>query len=73
MPGMGGREVAEVLRRRQPGLPVLYVSGHAQDFILNHGVSEAGVDFLPKPFTASALLARVRDVLDAAPKRSCAT
>jgi len=57
--------VADELRRRRPDLRVLYVSGHAEEAIVKRGVLEPGIEFLPKPFTASSLLARVRAVLDA--------
>jgi two-component system cell cycle sensor histidine kinase/response regulator CckA len=65
MPGLDGRAVADELRRHRPGLRVLYVSGHAEEAIVRRGVLEPGIEFLPKPFTASSLLARVRAVLDA--------
>ncbi len=65
MPGLDGRAVADELRRRRPGLRVLYVSGHAEEVIANRGVLEPGTEFLPKPFTEASLLARVRAVLDA--------
>jgi PAS domain S-box-containing protein len=65
MPGASGREVAEELGRRRPGLRVLYVSGYTQDAIAQRGVLDSGIEFLPKPFTASQLLERVRAVLDA--------
>jgi PAS domain S-box-containing protein len=65
MPGLNGREVAEELRRRRPGLPVLYVSGYAADtFDGASGDDSSG--FLAKPFTAPTLLGRVREVLDRA-------
>ncbi len=64
MPGLDGRAVANELRRHHPDLRVLYVSGHAQDVIAKRGVLEPGIELLPKPFTASSLLARVRAVLD---------
>jgi PAS domain S-box-containing protein len=67
MQGLDGRALADELRRRHPELRVLYVSGHAEDAILERGVLEPGVAFLPKPFTASSLLARVRAVLDRPP------
>jgi len=64
MPDMSGREVAETLQRRLPGLRFLYVSGYTQDTIVHHGVLDSGIEFLSKPFTPSALLSRVRELLD---------
>jgi two-component system, cell cycle sensor histidine kinase and response regulator CckA len=65
MPGLDGRALADELRRRNPGVRVLYVSGYTQDVISHHGVLDSGVELLPKPFTSGALLAKVRAVLDA--------
>ncbi len=65
MPGGYGPAVAESLRRLQPALRVLYVSGYTQDAIAERGVLADGIEFLNKPFTPSALLSRVRTVLDA--------
>ncbi len=65
MPGMDGRTLADELRRRRTGLRVLFVSGYSQDVISHRGVLDAGVELLPKPFTAGALLERVRALLDA--------
>ncbi|HEX7624013.1 MAG TPA: ATP-binding protein, partial [Anaeromyxobacteraceae bacterium] len=65
MPGLDGRALADELRRRDPGVRVLYLSGYTQDVISHHGVLDTGVELLPKPFTAVALLAKVRAVLDA--------
>ena len=64
MPGLGGPGLADELRRRDPDLRVLYVSGHGEEAIVRHGVLDPGVSLLPKPFTAPSLLARVREVLD---------
>ena len=66
MPHMSGRELAERLRARRVGLRVLYVSGYTDDAILRHGVREAGVVLLQKPFTPDALARMVREVLDRA-------
>jgi PAS domain S-box-containing protein len=67
MPQMGGRELADRLQAGRQETKVLYVSGYTDDAILHQGVSETGTAFLPKPFTASALAHKVREVLDAAP------
>jgi FixJ family two-component response regulator len=66
---VGGREVAERLAGRLPGLKVLFMSGHADDAVLRHGVESGRVPFLRKPFTPAALVSKVREVLDGAPAR----
>jgi PAS domain S-box-containing protein len=63
MPGLGGRDLAQQLRKVRPGLKVLFISGYAENILSRDGVLEAGTELLLKPFTAAALLARVRAVL----------
>jgi len=65
MPGASGRELADELVERWPGLLVLYVSGYTEDTVLRHGVERDGVPFLVKPFTPSQLCAKVADLLAA--------
>ena len=66
MPRMGGRRLAERMTQKQPGLNVLFLSGYTDDAVVRHGVREAEVAFLQKPFTPCALALKVRDVLDRA-------
>ncbi len=64
MPGMDGRKLAEQLAQTRPRMKVLFMSGYTGDTIVRHGVLDAQVPFLNKPFTAAALLRKVREVLD---------
>jgi signal transduction histidine kinase/CheY-like chemotaxis protein len=63
MPGMSGRELAEVAAKRQPGLPALFLSGYTPDEVLRQGIEAAAAHFLQKPFSPGSLLTKVREVL----------
>jgi len=52
MPGLNGRQLVTAARERLPALKVLYTTGYARNAIVHHGLLDAGVDLLPKPFTA---------------------
>jgi signal transduction histidine kinase/CheY-like chemotaxis protein len=65
MPGSDGRTFVEELRRARPGIAVLYMSGYSDDIIARHGVLEAGIDLLSKPFSPEALATRVKEALEA--------
>jgi CheY-like chemotaxis protein len=62
LPATDGVEVAEAARRFRPGLKVLYVSGYTEHAVLRRNPVDS-VPFLQKPFTKSALIAKVREVL----------
>jgi CheY-like chemotaxis protein len=63
MPGMNGRELATRAVELLPKLKVLYISGYTADAIGRQGVLDPGVAYLPKPFTATQLSAKIREVL----------
>ena len=63
MPGMTGKELADTLRPRRPGMRVLYMSGYAESAIMHDGVLDADVEYLSKPFTPEGLALRVQEVL----------
>ena len=64
MPELGGRELALRLKAAHRELKVLFMSGYADDTIVQQGVLEAGAAYLQKPFTPDALASKVREVLD---------
>jgi PAS domain S-box-containing protein len=63
MPGMQGREVADRIRKLQPCMAVLFMSGYTQGLLSTQGVLESGVDLIEKPFAESSLLQRIRALL----------
>lgn len=65
MPGMNGRQLAELLLARRPLLRVLFMSGYAEDVLATNVGLVPGAAFLGKPFKPKALVSKVREVLDA--------
>lgn len=63
MPGMNGREVAARITARDPRVKGLFTSGYTADVVAHHGVIDAGVQLLEKPFSLDRLAAAVRAVL----------
>ncbi len=64
MPGRNGKEVFDELARINPAVKALFVSGYTGDIVIDKGISKENVDFLQKPLSVSALLTKVREVLD---------
>ncbi|MCC7110861.1 MAG: response regulator, partial [Deltaproteobacteria bacterium] len=64
MPGMSGRALADALHALARTLPVLFMSGYAEDAVLREGPQAARERFLAKPFTPDRLAAAVRALLD---------
>jgi signal transduction histidine kinase len=63
MPGMGGGELSRRLRRDQPGIRVLHVSGYTAGALRHGEAMEDGAAFMQKPFSPRALIARLTEVL----------
>ena len=64
MPGEGGRELAARLAAVRPEARTLFMSGHTDATIVDHGILEPGIHYLQKPFTPAVLARRLREVLD---------
>ena len=66
MPGaMNGRQLANELEKRKPGLKVLFTSGYTENAIIHHGRLDSGVLLLAKPYRKSDLAAMIRKALAA--------
>ncbi len=57
--GLNGRQVADAAREIRPGLRVLFITGYAENAVLNHGHIEPGMEVLTKPFAVEELRRRV--------------
>ena len=60
MPGMSGRELAELLTVARPTTRVLFMSGYTEEAIVHHGVLGGEAEFIGKPFTPQELAQKVR-------------
>lgn len=69
MPGLPGRELAQRLTARHPGLRVLFMSGYTDQVVVEQGMIEARAPFLQKPFSPEALRRKLREVLDPSPSQ----
>ncbi len=66
MPGpMNGRQLADELARRKPGLKVLFTSGYTENAIIHHGRLDPGFLLLAKPYRKSELARMIRQALGA--------
>jgi PAS domain S-box-containing protein len=63
MPRMSGREFADQLLRMRPNTKLLYVSGYADDVVLQNGISMQGMMYLQKPYSLKQLASKVQTLI----------
>jgi two-component system, cell cycle sensor histidine kinase and response regulator CckA len=63
MPEMSGRQLVDRVRTLRPDVKVIYMSGYTDEAVVRHGVLEAGVNYIQKPFSPDELGRMVRLVL----------
>jgi len=63
LPGVNGRDLAELMRERRPALKVLFITGYASKAAVRGEFLASGMDMLAKPFTIDALAHKVREML----------
>jgi DNA-binding NtrC family response regulator len=63
MPGMSGFDLFHLLVERRPSLRVLFISGYTDYALFDPTIADRGAAFLEKPFSAEALLAKLKEVL----------
>jgi DNA-binding response OmpR family regulator len=62
--GVSGRQLAEEARRRRPDLAVLFTTGYTRNAIIHQGRLDPGIELIVKPFTHTALLAKIQHLLE---------
>nr|WP_238340210.1 ATP-binding protein [Pseudomonas sp. SWRI18] len=63
LPGMNGRQLAEIGRQLRPGLKVLFITGYAEHAAVRGGFLDPGMQLITKPFTFDLLTAKVREMI----------
>jgi PAS domain S-box-containing protein len=63
LPGLNGRQVAEIARANRPGLRVLFVTGYAAKATVRSSFLEPGMDLIAKPFNMGELAAKISEML----------
>lgn len=64
LPGLNGRQLAEIARQSRPDLKVLFVTGYAQNAAVRSGFLDPGMDMMTKPFAVDALATKIREILE---------
>lgn len=65
LPGMNGRQLAEIGRQYRPELKVLFITGYAEHAAVRAGFLDSGMQMITKPFTFDLLTAKVREMVRA--------
>ncbi|BCX67920.1 MULTISPECIES: PAS domain-containing hybrid sensor histidine kinase/response regulator [Pseudomonas] len=63
LPGMNGRQLAEIARQHRPQLKVLFMTGYAQMAAERQGFLEEGMDMVAKPFSIDLLANKIRTMI----------
>ncbi len=69
LPGLNGRQLADAARERQPGLPILLMTGYAGS-ALDAMEFAPGIELIGKPFTLDTLMGRIGALLGTVPATS---
>jgi PAS domain S-box-containing protein len=70
LPGMNGRQLAEVARETRPDLRVLFITGYARNAAVRGGFLDHGMDMMTKPFAIDALATKIQQMLRTDPAPS---
>ncbi|WP_052507811.1 response regulator [Sphingomonas hengshuiensis] len=63
LPGMNGRELADIARTHRPDLPILFITGYAENATLRAGFLGTNMTMITKPFTLDSLATRISELI----------
>ncbi|KSB91903.1 hybrid sensor histidine kinase/response regulator [Caulobacter vibrioides] len=69
LPGMNGRQLAEVARDRRPDLPILFITGYAENAAIRAGFLGSNMAMIGKPFALDTLAAKISEMMPEARAR----
>ncbi len=64
LPGMNGRELAETARAHRPDLPILFITGYAENAAIRSGFLGANMSMVTKPFSLDELAAKIGQMIN---------
>ncbi|WP_346830540.1 response regulator [Pseudomonas abietaniphila] len=64
LPGMNGRQLADIGRQMRPDLKVLFITGYAENASVRAGFLDTGMQMITKPFAFDQLTAKVREMIE---------
>jgi PAS domain S-box-containing protein len=64
LPGMNGRQLAEVAREHRPRMPILFVTGYAENAAIRAGFLGTNMDMITKPFELESLASKIHEMMD---------
>jgi CheY-like chemotaxis protein len=69
LPGLNGRQLADIVRKRAPDLPILFLTGYAAPAANQAKFLEPGMELMVKPFELDQLAEKIKDMLALARSR----
>lgn len=66
LPGMNGRQLADIARQLRPELKVLFITGYAEHATVRGGFLDTGMQMITKPFAFDHLTSKVREMIEEA-------
>jgi DNA-binding response OmpR family regulator len=64
LPSIWGNELARRLALVRPGTPVVFISGHIEEMLLDHGILTGREPFMGKPFDGRVLAKKIKEILE---------